>query len=225
MVILAGHTRFLAAQRLGMEKVPVHVARGLSLQQARAYRIMDNRSRDASEWDLVLLPLELSELKADGVGSETAGFSDDELAAMLAPAAQEIPEGNREIDEDAFADTKSSAPNAGSSGENGPYGGLHVRRMRRIVSRLPDGGVSGTPRRGMGSRGLPRSGRISLASPSTRRHRGTVGRSACAWRIAPGNWTCWTDLLPAKVSAPRASAGSRTPQHALPGVREAPRRA
>ena len=59
MVILAGHTRYLAAQRLGMEKVPVHVAKDLTPQQARAYRIMDNRSRDASEWDLVLLPLEL----------------------------------------------------------------------------------------------------------------------------------------------------------------------
>jgi ParB-like chromosome segregation protein Spo0J len=113
MVILAGHTRYLAAQRLGMEKVPVHVAKGLSPQQARAYRIMDNRSRDASEWDLVLLPLELSELKAAGVDSETAGFSDEELGAMLAPAAQEIPEGNREIDEDAFAETKSECPQCG----------------------------------------------------------------------------------------------------------------
>jgi ParB-like chromosome segregation protein Spo0J len=36
-VILAGHTRYQAAMRLGLERVPVHVASGLSLEAARAY--------------------------------------------------------------------------------------------------------------------------------------------------------------------------------------------
>jgi len=44
MVIVVGHTRYLAALQLGMEKVPVHVAEGLSPEQIKAYRIMDNRS-------------------------------------------------------------------------------------------------------------------------------------------------------------------------------------
>ncbi|MFO7958103.1 MAG: ParB N-terminal domain-containing protein, partial [Candidatus Brocadiia bacterium] len=38
-VIVAGHTRFKAAQKLGLEKVPVHVAEGLTPEQIRAYRL------------------------------------------------------------------------------------------------------------------------------------------------------------------------------------------
>lgn len=39
MVIIAGHTRYQAAQKLGLKKVPVHVAEGLSAEQVKAYRI------------------------------------------------------------------------------------------------------------------------------------------------------------------------------------------
>ena len=50
-VIIAGHTRFKAAQKLGLDKVPVHVARGLTPEQVKAYRLADNATRDRSEWD------------------------------------------------------------------------------------------------------------------------------------------------------------------------------
>ncbi|MAT13769.1 MAG: chromosome partitioning protein ParB, partial [Planctomyces sp.] len=43
-VIIVGHTRYKAAQQLGLEKVPVHVARGLTPAQVKAYRIADNKS-------------------------------------------------------------------------------------------------------------------------------------------------------------------------------------
>lgn len=48
-VILAGHTRLQAAQKLELAKAPVHVAEGLSEDQKRAYRIMDNRSAEEAE--------------------------------------------------------------------------------------------------------------------------------------------------------------------------------
>jgi ParB-like chromosome segregation protein Spo0J len=65
-VIIVGHTRYKAALKLGMETVPVHVARGLSPAQARAYRIADNQTATFSRWDEDRLPLELIELqKAD----------------------------------------------------------------------------------------------------------------------------------------------------------------
>src|SRR2546427_251081 len=51
-VIICGHTRLLAAQKLGIETVPVHVAANLTPAQVRAYRLMDNRSHQESEWDL-----------------------------------------------------------------------------------------------------------------------------------------------------------------------------
>jgi len=45
-VIVAGHTRLLAARKLGLSAVPVHVADNLTAAQIRAYRLMDNRSHE-----------------------------------------------------------------------------------------------------------------------------------------------------------------------------------
>src|SRR3954468_9741544 len=54
-VIIAGHTRLLAAQKLGLEKVPVHVADNLTTAQVKSYRLMDNRANQESAWDVALL--------------------------------------------------------------------------------------------------------------------------------------------------------------------------
>jgi ParB-like chromosome segregation protein Spo0J len=43
-VIICGHTRLLAAKKLGLREVPVHVAENLTPAQVKAYRLMDNRS-------------------------------------------------------------------------------------------------------------------------------------------------------------------------------------
>ena len=53
-VIVCGHTRWKAAQKLGLEKVPVHVARDLTPEQIRAYRIADNKTNELAEWNLDL---------------------------------------------------------------------------------------------------------------------------------------------------------------------------
>ena len=66
MVILAGHTRLEAARQLGLTAAPVHIARGLTPAQARAYRLMDNRASENAEWDEALLGLELGDLQGDG---------------------------------------------------------------------------------------------------------------------------------------------------------------
>src|SRR6478752_4537624 len=50
-VIVVGHTRWLAAQKLGLEQVPVHVAENLTPAQVRAYRLLDNRSHEETSWD------------------------------------------------------------------------------------------------------------------------------------------------------------------------------
>lgn len=50
-VIICGHARLKAAQKLGLEKVPVHVASDLSPEQAKAYRIADNKTAELSDWD------------------------------------------------------------------------------------------------------------------------------------------------------------------------------
>jgi len=83
-VIVVGHTRLLAAKRLGLEQVPVHVATDLSPEQVKAYRLMDNRSAQETSWDMDLLPLELSELADFEFDLALTGFEPDELAAFLA---------------------------------------------------------------------------------------------------------------------------------------------
>src|SRR5215467_2844395 len=50
-VIIVGHARYLAALKLGLKKVPVHVAKDLTPEQIRAYRIADNKTADLSDWD------------------------------------------------------------------------------------------------------------------------------------------------------------------------------
>jgi len=82
-VIVAGHTRLLAARKLGMTTVPVHVAANLTPAQAKAYRLMDNRSHEEAEWDMELLPLELEDLKSLEFDLGLTGFDDDELGRLL----------------------------------------------------------------------------------------------------------------------------------------------
>lgn len=88
-VIIVGHTRLKAAQKLGMTEVPVHVAEGMSNEQIRAYRIADNQTATIAEWDLDLLPIELNALKDADYDLGLLGFKDDELAKMLSGDVQE----------------------------------------------------------------------------------------------------------------------------------------
>ena len=64
-VIIAGHTRWKAAKKLGMKTVPVLIADDLDEDQVRAYRLADNKVSDFSAWDNKLLLEELSEIPED----------------------------------------------------------------------------------------------------------------------------------------------------------------
>jgi ParB-like chromosome segregation protein Spo0J len=85
-VVVAGHTRLKAAQKLGLETVPVHVAADLSAEQVRAYRLADNATAEHAEWDYELLPIELEAIAAGGFDPESLGFDPDALARILDPA-------------------------------------------------------------------------------------------------------------------------------------------
>ena len=85
-VIVVGHTRWKAAKKLGLVKVPVHVAMDLTQEKARAYRIADNKTVELATWNLELLPAELSELQAGEIDLAALGFSCEELERLLGPA-------------------------------------------------------------------------------------------------------------------------------------------
>jgi len=76
-VVIAGHTRLRAAQKLGLETVPVHVATGLTPAQVKGLRLMDNRAAEESGWDDSLLVAELDELLALDFDLAYAGFEED----------------------------------------------------------------------------------------------------------------------------------------------------
>jgi len=84
-VIIAGHTRLKAALRLGLLKVPVHIARDLSAEQARALRVADNRLHELSDWDMTLLPGELLGLQDAGFDLSLLGWGQADMAVLLAP--------------------------------------------------------------------------------------------------------------------------------------------
>lgn len=74
-VIIAGHTRYEAAKKLGLKEVPVLYARDLSPEKARAYRLADNKVGEESRWLENVLAVELEAVDlAGGVSMEELGF-------------------------------------------------------------------------------------------------------------------------------------------------------
>jgi DNA modification methylase len=82
-VIIVGHTRRLAALKMGLTEVPVHVATDLTPAQVRGYRIADNATGAISEWNLDLLGLELAGLKEMEYDLNLLGFDQEELLQYM----------------------------------------------------------------------------------------------------------------------------------------------
>lgn len=80
--IIAGHGRVMAAQKLGMDTVPVIEASHLTDAQRRAYIIADNRLALDAGWDDEMLRVEFAELEGLGFDLELTGFTLDEIGAL-----------------------------------------------------------------------------------------------------------------------------------------------
>ena len=74
--IIAGHTRFKASKRLGLDRVPVIIADDLTDEQIRAFRLADNKTAELAEWDEDLLKLELESIDID---MEAFGFEEFDI--------------------------------------------------------------------------------------------------------------------------------------------------
>ena len=55
--IIAGHTRFKAAKKLGLKEVPCIIADDLTPDQIKAFRLADNKTAELADWDFELLQL------------------------------------------------------------------------------------------------------------------------------------------------------------------------
>ena len=79
-VIIAGHTRHKAAEKLGFREVPILKAVGLSDEKVKAYRFMDNRSHEESSWDWDKAVKEISQLLDDNkIDEKLLGFDEGEF--------------------------------------------------------------------------------------------------------------------------------------------------
>ena len=96
-VIVAGHGRLAAAQKLGLEVVPVVVLDHLSPTQRRALVIADNRIAENAGWDDAMLRIEIAALQDDDFDLSLTGFDADALAELM---AGDEPDGEGQTDDD-----------------------------------------------------------------------------------------------------------------------------
>ena len=64
-VIVAGHTRLKAAEKLGLTTVPTIRADDLTDDQIKAFRLADNKVSEFAEWDFEALEKELDSIVMD----------------------------------------------------------------------------------------------------------------------------------------------------------------
>ena len=114
--IVAGHTRYKAAKKLGIKSVPCIIADDLTDEQITAYRLVDNKTQELSNWDFAKLIAELRELTED-FDMQLFGFGaidGDEEAGESKPKEQTIRSGG-ELDLGDFEDEtfKCTCPSCG----------------------------------------------------------------------------------------------------------------
>lgn len=86
--IIAGHTRWLAAKKLGLLRVPVRLL-DLGPADAQLLALADNKLSEIAEWDEDMLARVLEELKAGNADLSASGFESSEIDQLLADLAAE----------------------------------------------------------------------------------------------------------------------------------------
>lgn len=81
-IIIAGHTRYKAAKKLGLESIPVIKDEDLTEQQVKAFRIMDNKSSEFATWNYEALLIEMDSLKLDDYNLDLTGFELNEIEQL-----------------------------------------------------------------------------------------------------------------------------------------------
>lgn len=97
--IIAGHTRLLAAKKLGLKEVPTIRADDLTAEQVKAFRIADNKTAEYSEWNFELLAQELEELKLADYDLSLTAFDLSECEKLL-DLLKEVNNKNKDDDFD-----------------------------------------------------------------------------------------------------------------------------
>ena len=157
-VVVVGHTRLEAAKALGLEEAPVHIADTLSPDEARAYRLSDNRTGEISDWDFKALEKELAEISMD----DLPGF--DMLPDYERPEdTRQVPRGRSGSDIERTTTDEEDATPVVDLRAPFPWYGNKRRWAKRVWARLGDPKVYAEPFFG--------SGALLLARPPSRHDR------------------------------------------------------
>ena len=113
-VIIAGHTRYKALVALGIDDAECLICDGLTEEQKKKYRFLDNKTGEKATWDLMKLEVELE-------GLDLEGFDFLGMAADLpvdrdgSSGSEKELTGTTEIDAEVFGDEKFKyeCPNCG----------------------------------------------------------------------------------------------------------------
>lgn len=98
-VILAGHTRYKALKALDYKEVPCLICDGLTEEQKKKYRYLDNKTGEKATWDLMKLEVELEGVDLEGF--DFFGMAEDLTADT---GAEQTAEGSTEFDTEDFGD-------------------------------------------------------------------------------------------------------------------------
>lgn len=83
MVIVEGHGRYLASQKLGLKKIPCFYITGLTEDEVRAYTIAHNKLTMNTGFDVDVLRYELNALNVEEFDLSVLGFTDEETEQYL----------------------------------------------------------------------------------------------------------------------------------------------
>ena len=109
--IVRGHGRLLAAQRLGLKKVPIDEQDYENEAQEWADLIADNRIAELAETDRATLKDVLEQLDTGEIDLDFTGYDEAALEDLMSQF--HVPDDNQGIDEDAMGDTESECPSCG----------------------------------------------------------------------------------------------------------------
>ena len=96
-VILAGHTRLKALKKLKWKEVECVRKTGLTEEQKKKYRILDNKTNELAEWDFDLLEEEIDGLDFDGFDFGFDFNSGEDDAEIIEDEVPEVDEENEPI--------------------------------------------------------------------------------------------------------------------------------
>ena len=103
-LIVDGHLRLKAAQKIGLIELPVVLADDLTDVQIKALRLSINKMAELAEWNMELLAGELHSLNGERFELGLLGFDAPDLEALMFDGVDYEPESStKEIDPDEYA--------------------------------------------------------------------------------------------------------------------------